>query len=965
MSWGSGKITCFFLILIGCAQSCVSRKYVKDYKLPGYGNQGEIIDPLLVTTGLEKNFDLDVSPNGAYVFYASEKDSNLDIYRKKTYGGIPSRITSHPADDYSPIQSPDGKNLAFLSRRNDAVGDLHIISLASLWGGEANFPDPSSFHIPLFGSEESDPVWFPDSRRLAFTSRSVVDKSEKIFVYNYARQRFETPREIFGTNPAVSSDSNLLFYIRQGRLYILELATGIEKQDLFVADIPLSFLATSKDKDQILISWFADDTNSDGLLDAQDSPTLCLYNLVTKSRKPLTPVSQPAYRPRWREDTIFFDTTQSSSVNVRALPQTGFLIERESEGGTLNFHDARPVLLLKIRQLIAKAESSKDTDAIIKGKIVELLIQIADDRVAETRSIISYLENRSELNVFSKIELSLMRQASDDKSHFFDFSVDELAAIKPDLDKKVVVPAEKPSLKEFTLALFDFLRETQLQEALLKMEDLEKMALSLDGSDIYLSYLRLKMSFLQRTGRTALAIAELQRAYLRVKKASDRRNVAALLKLAIQPMEDAPRFEEVLLSLISGLVPDSEEIGQFKLYYAGFLAKANKLGPSITLARDLCFHKGKFPHLVRSDICLFLAEKTEMLGDVASTEEAMRVAMAIEFEQKDTKRFIARRKAVLFYDRLASQGLKQADFVKAEHGFKRILEIDSESILGRIGLIELGSRKLEFEKMLAQQRLALVKDEGDAIQNLLLGLIHLRQAEKSSDLDKKMDSLDAAIGALEKAQERESSIGYLYRFLGQAYYLKWTLAEQAKRQTNFYSKVRRTFSEASKIFGESPIYLNKAVSAYETSLYFAEHNSAEEVEVFESLADLYYSKEIYAKALFYFGKRIAALNHFPLNDTDREGDFFLKAGRAAYQSDQFSEAAAYFRKSTSAFEATQSLPKKAQSLDYLGLVLGLLRKSEEAIEVYMELLVLQESVGMTANSLQTKINLGREFLTSG
>jgi Tol biopolymer transport system component len=67
----------------------------------------------------EKEFtSLSISPDNKHIAYSCTKSGNNDIYIMPTTGGEPVRVTDHPASDFWPAWSWDGKWLAFLSNRN-------------------------------------------------------------------------------------------------------------------------------------------------------------------------------------------------------------------------------------------------------------------------------------------------------------------------------------------------------------------------------------------------------------------------------------------------------------------------------------------------------------------------------------------------------------------------------------------------------------------------------------------------------------------------------------------------------------------------------------------------------------------------------------------------------------------------------------------------------------------------------
>jgi Tol biopolymer transport system component len=75
-----------------------------------------------------------LSPDGKLVAYVSDRsgERHTDIWVKQVAGGLPVRLTKHPAADYSPVFSADGTIIYFASAR-DGGG---IYSIPALGGDE-------------------------------------------------------------------------------------------------------------------------------------------------------------------------------------------------------------------------------------------------------------------------------------------------------------------------------------------------------------------------------------------------------------------------------------------------------------------------------------------------------------------------------------------------------------------------------------------------------------------------------------------------------------------------------------------------------------------------------------------------------------------------------------------------------------------------------------------------------------
>jgi len=91
----------------------------------------------------------------------AENKGLTDLWRVPLDGGPARQLTSDKASDTQPVASPDGKWIAFVSKRgDDTESQVYVIATD---GGEAR-------RVTNLPTGASVPKWFPDSRRLAFIS---------------------------------------------------------------------------------------------------------------------------------------------------------------------------------------------------------------------------------------------------------------------------------------------------------------------------------------------------------------------------------------------------------------------------------------------------------------------------------------------------------------------------------------------------------------------------------------------------------------------------------------------------------------------------------------------------------------------------------------------------------------------------------------------------------------------------
>lgn len=120
----------------------------------------------LITRESQAVEGLDVSRDGRWLVYDSDRSGNQDIYKLAIDGGEPVRLTHHPAADFVPQWSPDGAEIAYYSVRN-GNRDLRVMSREGR-DDRAITDDPT---------EELYPAWSPDGRMVVFNKKNRVEET--------------------------------------------------------------------------------------------------------------------------------------------------------------------------------------------------------------------------------------------------------------------------------------------------------------------------------------------------------------------------------------------------------------------------------------------------------------------------------------------------------------------------------------------------------------------------------------------------------------------------------------------------------------------------------------------------------------------------------------------------------------------------------------------------------------------
>jgi tricorn protease len=136
----------------------------KDHIAFVYGGDIWICDrdgghPSRITTHPAAEFAPHFSPDGRWIAFSANYDNNTDVYVVPTEGGQPQRLTWHPSADVVTGWSPDSKRVLFTSNRevaNSRSGQLYEVALT---GG---------FEKKVMEAVAVEGSWSGDGQRLAY-----------------------------------------------------------------------------------------------------------------------------------------------------------------------------------------------------------------------------------------------------------------------------------------------------------------------------------------------------------------------------------------------------------------------------------------------------------------------------------------------------------------------------------------------------------------------------------------------------------------------------------------------------------------------------------------------------------------------------------------------------------------------------------------------------------------------------
>ncbi|MGB4267961.1 MAG: tetratricopeptide repeat protein [Spirochaetota bacterium] len=283
-----------------------------------------------------------ITSDGKYLIYASDKErNNFDIYLRALNNIKTVRLTTHPARDFAPDVSPDGKWCAFVSTRDDPEGDIFIMQIDPekiIAQGDQEVPsnNVTAIRDPLSGAitpvRDASPCFSPDGKLIAFSSTR--DGEESIYIMK--RDGTGIRKITQGMQPRFSSDGKELIFVKKTKMgsgiFTISLDTGTVTQITSGQYVELSpcFGKTSNDIYFMRIQY---DTNGDGKLDSNDKGILFSYDVQKKEEYPLTLIEEPSATPRWvsyADGVLVYSIVEDQYINIAMIPHTGIIPKQKN-----------------------------------------------------------------------------------------------------------------------------------------------------------------------------------------------------------------------------------------------------------------------------------------------------------------------------------------------------------------------------------------------------------------------------------------------------------------------------------------------------------------------------------------------------------------------------------------------------------------------------------------------------------
>jgi Tol biopolymer transport system component len=166
-----------------------------------------------VTTGNQVIESLEVSQDGRWLAFDSDRRGNQDIYRVPIAGGEPERLTETDADEFWPTWSPDGAEIAF----HGFQGVRRHLFVSAADGRDRR-------QVSDGADDERTPSWSPDGRTIFYLHNFNTPGNEVRGITRSADGRWSPPRTLFrgaAYPPAPSPDGRLVAFTSVGAVWVV------------------------------------------------------------------------------------------------------------------------------------------------------------------------------------------------------------------------------------------------------------------------------------------------------------------------------------------------------------------------------------------------------------------------------------------------------------------------------------------------------------------------------------------------------------------------------------------------------------------------------------------------------------------------------------------------------------------------------------------------------------------------
>lgn len=256
------------------------------------------------------------SADGRYLAFVSEQSGNADIWIKSLAAGVfslPRPLTTHPGKDIAPALNANGSALLYVSYRTDPRGDVFLLDVLS--GKETRLTDRTS--------GDTAPAW-GDSETVYYLREDLGTGRRGIARTSLATGRPEMVVER-ALSFAVSPEGKGWIVYSDGRKLLALDPSSPETSQALTSGEVVDAWPSFVDADTVVFVRYQEDTNDDGVVDADDESSVYLgrWDFKTGDRKALyrlTPGNEFHLYPAAASSYVYYSDLRRRDIYRLHLP---------------------------------------------------------------------------------------------------------------------------------------------------------------------------------------------------------------------------------------------------------------------------------------------------------------------------------------------------------------------------------------------------------------------------------------------------------------------------------------------------------------------------------------------------------------------------------------------------------------------------------------------------------------------
>lgn len=840
----------------------------------------------------------DPEPSSRGIFYSENSATNFDIFLLS--GKSKRRITKHKSDDFMPSFSESYKILAFLSRREDAKGDIHFKAIGSI-------SVTDEFHLKLPDTEEMHPSWSADGTKFVFASKGFGQSDPKIMLFDWQSKKVQDTG-LLGFHPRINNDGDRIVFQQNAQIHEYNLRT--KQHNILTQSRGLNSQPDlSPDFKKLVFRRIDHDTNRDGLINGNDHGALWLLDRDLNLEFALTSDDDNPSQGRFFNDRILLSFTRGTAANLGLIPE---------RGQWQAIYDHHIYIPEKVRHI-----AINQGDDSLKNLYLRFLWAMQTPQQEVARFTLEKLVAENPNYEIWRPYLDSFYKFPEIKNH-------------QGLSKRFQSACKNSTQDSFFAAsclilssLNNYLNNQGLNKA---RQSLTEVIQSTDQEPYWKRFqlLALKLSFAidAKLSTADAAMLSLDQ-YLVAIEQSNPELSRELSEYAIKNhINSITRSidQKINSKWLSGTLKISryQNSDQKEIFL-----RHNQLLALMDQYKDLSY------------IYIKALEKALELPDLHTFSDSyLKVfQQAAPFLAKEPSQFIREEGRVLHelvFRRVGDYYVKSLEIASAIKFYRKGISIFPRSVALHKSLIDAYGMMKKIDDIKERY----MAKSPDWLSQYLALYVDTYSIDQTQDLEERLEIIESLIPTLENIVEIKPQQADLHQTLGWLYYQHDLWTKRKSGPSAWYRLKSMLFGFFSQFSERFTLGTVQAIRNYQLALASLPPDHPNRAALLQNIGEAQFQWKNYSQAYSYYSRRVAWLDRVPFRSLREEGQIYLNYGRSAAQTKQYPIAESAFLKASQAFQKIGRQDQRLQIQQYRALNFTDQKKYMQAIEVYRNILDL-------------------------